>query len=73
MQKLSLCIARAINMYYINYMHKEPWMVSYNTSMCWLNEVLRGHWKWCVNMIKMDTTTFLSLCNDLEIQYGLKP
>jgi hypothetical protein len=37
MQKLSLCIARAINMYYINYMHKKPWMVSYNISMCWLN------------------------------------
>jgi hypothetical protein len=32
-------------MYYINYMHKEPCMVSYNTDMRWLNEVFRGHWK----------------------------
>ena len=30
-------------MNYINYMHKEPYMVSYNTGMCWLNKVLRGH------------------------------
>ena len=30
-------------MYYINYMHKEAYMVSYNTCMRWLKEVLRGH------------------------------
>jgi len=60
-------------MYYINYMHKEPCMVSYNTDMRWLNEVFRGHWKWCVNMFRMNTMTLLSLCNDLETQYGLKP
>jgi hypothetical protein len=30
-------------MYYINYMHKEPCMISYNIGMRWLNEVLRGH------------------------------
>jgi hypothetical protein len=41
-------------MNYINYMHKEPYMVSYNTGMCWLNKVLRGHWKRCVNMFRMD-------------------
>jgi hypothetical protein len=45
MNKLIICTIEAINIYYINYMHKEPNMVSYNTMMRWLNEVLRGHWK----------------------------
>jgi len=57
----------------INYMHKESCIVSYNIGMRWLNEVLRGHWKRCVNMFRMDTTTLLSMCNDLETHYGLKP
>jgi hypothetical protein len=48
-------------------------MVSHNTGMRWLNEVLRGYWKRCVNLFRMDTTTLLSLCNDLEMHYGLKP
>ena len=43
MNKLIICMAGAINIYFINYMHKEPCMVSYNTRVCWLNEVLRGH------------------------------
>jgi hypothetical protein len=60
-------------MYYINYMLKEPCMVSYNTGMYWLTEVLWGHWKWCINMFRMDTSTLLSLCSDLEIKYRLKP
>ena len=42
MNKLIICTVRAINMYYINYIHKEPCMVSYYTGMLWLNEVLRG-------------------------------
>ena len=72
MNKLIICMTRAVNMYYINYMHKEPCMVLYNTGMRWLNEVLRGHWKQCVNMFRMDTTTLFSLCNDLETHYNLK-
>ena len=54
-------------MYYINYMHKKLCMVSYNTGMRWLDEVLRGSWKRCVNVFRMDTTTLLSLYNDLEM------
>jgi hypothetical protein len=42
---LIICTARAINMYYINYMYKESCMVSYNKGMRWLTEVLRCHWK----------------------------
>jgi hypothetical protein len=33
MKKIVVCTAEAINMYYINYMHKEPCMVSYNTGI----------------------------------------
>ena len=72
MNKLIIYTTEAINMYYINYMHKEPCMVSYNTRMRWLNEVLRGHWKRCVNMFRMDTTTLLSLCNDFKNASWLK-
>jgi hypothetical protein len=45
MKILIICTARAINMYYINYMYKESCMVSYNKGMRWLTEVLRGNWK----------------------------
>jgi len=41
--KLILSTAGAINMYYINYMHKEHYMVSYNTCMRWLNKVFSGN------------------------------
>jgi len=61
MKKLIICMTGAINMYYINYMYKEPCMVSYNTGMRWLTEVLRGHWKRSVDMFRMDATTLLSL------------
>jgi hypothetical protein len=43
MKKLIICTAGAINMYYINYMYKESCMVSYNTRMCWLTEVLKDY------------------------------
>ena len=43
MNKLIICTDGAINMYYINYMHKELCMVSYNTWMRWLNKILKCH------------------------------
>jgi len=48
-------------------------MVSYNTWMWCLNQIL--HWLWihCVNMFRIDSTTFQSICFDLETQYELKP
>jgi len=73
MKKLIICTAGAINMCYINYMYKEPCMVSYNTGMRWLTEVLRGHWKRSVNMFRTDATTLSSLCTELETHHGLKP
>jgi len=71
--KLLLCTASALHMYYVTYVHKEPCMVSYNTGMRWLNEVVQGHHQRCVNMFRMDATTLQTLCYDLETQYGLKP
>ena len=70
MNKLIISMVGPINMYYINYMHKEPCMISYNTGMRWLNKVLIGHLKRCVNMFRMDSTTLLSLYNDLETHHG---
>jgi hypothetical protein len=72
-EKLLLCTAGALHMYYVTYVHKEPCMVSYNTGMRWLTEVVRGHWKRCFNMFRMDATTLQNLYYDLETQYGLKP
>jgi len=68
-----LSTAGALTHYYIAYIHKEPCMVSYNTGMRWLNDILRGHWKRCVNMFRMDRDTLLSLCYELETRYGLNP
>jgi hypothetical protein len=70
--KLFLCMARALALYYNNYIYKEPCIVSYNTGMRWLNEILNGHWVRCVNMFRMDADTLQSLCVDLEMLYGLK-
>jgi len=48
-------------------------MVSYNTGMRWLIEILNGHWVCYVNMFRMDTDTLKSLSFELETMYGLKP
>jgi hypothetical protein len=71
-QKLVLRTAGALALYYNTYIYKEPYMDSYNTGMQWLNEILHGHWTRCINMFRMDVTTFQSLCFQLENQYGLK-
>lgn len=41
--KLVLCIASALALYYNNYIYKQPCMISYNTGMQWLNEILNKH------------------------------
>jgi len=71
-RKLVLCMAGALALYYNNYIYKEPCMVLYNTGMRWLNEILHGHWRRCVNMFRMDVRTFDNLCLDLESQDKLK-
>jgi hypothetical protein len=71
--KLILCTTKALAMNYNNYIYKKTIMVFYNMRMWWLNKILNGNWICCVNMFRMDTITFQSLCFILEIQYGLKP
>ena len=71
-QKLVICTADALTLYYNTYIYKELYMDSYNTRMRWLTEILHGHWTRCVNMFKMDAATFQSLCFQLENQYELK-
>ena len=61
-EKIILCTAGTLTLYYITYIHKEPCMISYNTGMRWLNDILRGHWKRSVNIFRMDKDTLLSLC-----------
>ena len=41
--KLIICTARALTIYYNTYIYKEPCMVLYNTRMRWLNKILNGH------------------------------
>ena len=53
--------------------NKQPCMILYNTGTQWLNEILNGNWIHCVNMFRMDATTFQNLYFDLETQYRLKP
>jgi len=56
--KVVLCTEDALTLYYNNYMYKQPCMIPYNTGMQWLNELLNRHWIRCVNMFRMDPTTF---------------
>ena len=65
--KLMLCTTRALDMFYNNYIYREPCIVSYNTRMRWLNEILNGHWICCVNKFRMDASMFQNLCFDLEM------
>lgn len=68
-RKLILYTAKALSMYYNNYIYKELSMVSYNIGMRWFHEILQEHWKQCVNIFRIDATTLQSLCFDLETQY----
>ena len=70
--KLLLCTVGALALYYNNYIYKEPCMISYNTRMRWLNEILNRHLVRCVNMFQIDADTLQSLCVDLEMLYELK-
>lgn len=42
-KKLILYTTRALNIYYINYMNKKPYMVSYNIGMRMFIKVLKGY------------------------------
>lgn len=56
--KLTLCLLELSLCIYLNYVHKESCMTSYEIGMRWLIEILKGHWKQYLNIFKMDATTF---------------
>lgn len=65
-------VVMSVSQYYSIYMHKDPCMTSSQTGYVWLMELIKGHDKRCFNMFRMDKFTFLSLCDVLEMKYGLK-
>ncbi|KAF2299432.1 hypothetical protein GH714_031927 [Hevea brasiliensis] len=58
--------------YYLSYIHKEPCMDSFHTGLVWLQEIMRGNERRCVNLFRMDKDTLIKLCLDLECHYKLK-
>ncbi|GKV15184.1 hypothetical protein SLEP1_g25986 [Rubroshorea leprosula] len=62
----------SINWYYLNYVNKEPCMNSLQTGYIWLLEIIRENDTRCINMFRMDKNTLISLCNDLQSNYGLE-
>jgi len=42
-RKLLLCTVSALELYYNNYIYKQPCMILYNIRMQWLNEILNGY------------------------------
>ncbi|KAJ9134984.1 hypothetical protein P3X46_032211 [Hevea brasiliensis] len=58
--------------YYLSYIHKEPCMDSFHTGLVWLQEIMRGNERRCVNLFRMDKDTLIKLCLDLELHYKLK-
>ncbi|KAJ9159560.1 hypothetical protein P3X46_025063 [Hevea brasiliensis] len=70
--QLVIATASAITKYFYKCIYKEPCMVSYQTGLKWLLEVLQGHRDHCINMFRMDKNTMTQLCFRLESKYGLK-
>ncbi|KAH9721346.1 DDE Tnp4 domain-containing protein [Citrus sinensis] len=62
----------AVDYYYRTYIHKQPCMNSLETGNVWLMRVLKGNETRCQRMFRMEKDVFFRLCNELEINYGLK-
>ena len=62
----------AVDYYYRTYIHKQPCMNSSETGNVWLMRVLKGNETRCQRMFRMEKDVFFRLCNELEINYGLK-
>jgi len=70
---LSICAcARAIELYYLKYIHKNPCMDSSQTGNIWLMELLQGNDRRCYTMLRMDKDVFYKLSIELQSNYGLK-
>ncbi|KAH9770233.1 DDE Tnp4 domain-containing protein [Citrus sinensis] len=58
--------------YYRTYIHKQPCMNFLETCNVWLMQILKGNETRCQRMFKMEKDVFFRLCNELEINYGIK-
>ena len=68
-----VCVtAHIIEQYYNKYIHKNPCMNSAQTGNMWVMELLGGHEIRSYRMFRMDKDVFMSLCNDLQCNYGLQ-
>ena len=65
-------VARAVETYYLKYVHKTPCMNSSQTGNIWLMEVLQGNDVRCYRMFRTNKDVFYRLSNDLQTNYGLK-
>ena len=70
---LIICVvAKAVETYYLKYVHKTPCMNSSQTGNIWLMKVLQGNHLRCYRMFRMNKYVFYRLSNDLQTNYGLK-
>ena len=70
--ELVCVITRLIEQYYNKYIQKNPCMNSAQTGNMWVMELLGGHEIRSYRMFRMDKDVFMSLCNDLQCNYGLR-
>ena len=70
--ELVCVITRLIEQYYNKYIQKNPCMNSAQTGNMWLMELLGGHEIRSYRILRMDKDVFMSLCNDLQCNYGLQ-
>ena len=54
-------VARAVETYYLKYVHKTPCMNSSQTGNMWLMEVLQGNHVRCYRMFRMNKDVFYRL------------
>lgn len=71
-EKIICILARAIEYYYLTFIYKRPCMTSAQTGNMWLNEILQGNESRCHNMFRMKRNIFVQLCDELQMNYGLK-
>nr|KJB43487.1 hypothetical protein B456_007G206400 [Gossypium raimondii] len=63
---LIACAFGYISLYYVKYIHNEPYITSFQMREKWMEELLDGHEKHCSNMFRMTQSTFHQLCMDLK-------
>ena len=67
------CATAMVCMHFYSHVYKEPCMTSLQTGENWMKEILdeKTHHIRCVNIFRMEKSTFTQLCEDLHLKYGL--